>query len=86
MAVFGSAPDLVDTSVGSVCSALHIPYLTTGSVQVKDEFTYVDPQDYFSIHLGPTQRDLVRAVTDFVREIDWKTVALISHRPSGTST
>ena len=34
VAVFGSSPSELDSSVASVCSALHVPYLTSHPVKV----------------------------------------------------
>jgi hypothetical protein len=53
VAVFGSSDPLVDRSVGSVCSALHIPYLTTAFAAINRAKTD------FVLHLGPTQMNLI---------------------------
>jgi hypothetical protein len=79
VAVFGSSLPSVDKSVGSVCSALHIPYLTTGLAPIDRA------KSDFVLHLGPTQMDLILAVTALVEKLKWEQVALVSHRETGKS-
>ena len=80
MAVFGSSPDVIDASVSSVCSALHIPYLSTGGLG-----TNVAPSNgQFVVRVGPQARDLVNAVEKLVKKLEWTEVAYIVHRKTGT--
>ena len=81
--MFGSATESVDGSAKSVCSALHVPYLTTSMLKVKDELSYVPDEAVPPISLGPTQRDMVQAIADFVGQMGWNKIALISHRATG---
>ena len=80
MAVFGSSPTEVDSSVAAVCSALQVPYLTTHPV-----LTSADNRvsRRYAIHLGPSQNDLISAVKEAIGQLKWSQVALLSHRETG---
>ena len=71
--MFGSASPLVDSSVGSVCSALHVPYFTTGTKSSGD----------FVVRMGPMLEEVIQAIVDLVTEMEWREVALVAHRQSG---
>jgi hypothetical protein len=77
VAVFGSSLPSVDQGIGSVCSALHIPYLTTSLAPVNRAKT-----DYV-LHLGPTQTDLIEVVAAIIDKLNWEEVALVTHRETG---
>ena len=77
MAAFGSSLPTVDQSVGSVCSALHIPYMTTSLAPVNR------PKTDYVLHLGPTQTDLIEVVAAIIDKLNWDEVALVSHRETG---
>jgi hypothetical protein len=77
VAVFGSSLPSIDKSLGSVCSALHIPYLTTNMAPVNRV-----KSDY-SLYLGPTQMDLIEVVVAIIEKLKWQEVALVSHRETG---
>ena len=83
VAVFGSSPSLVDSSVASVCSALKVPYLTTHPVLASSENIQARK---FAVHLGPSQNDLIQAVKDTIERLKWSEMALLSHRETGKST
>ena len=78
MAVFGSSGQTADHSIGSVCSALHIPYLTTSLAPVNR------PKTDYVLHLGPTQTDLIEVVAAIIQKLNWDEVALVTHRETGT--
>lgn len=78
MAVFGSSDREVDTSVASVCSALHIPYLTTGT-----SFALDDNSGKYTVQMGPQATHLVQAVHSLVVTLGWKDIAFIVHRKTG---
>ena len=80
VAIFGSSPLLVDSSVASVCSALKVPYLTSHPVLASAENIQARK---FAIHLGPSQNDLIRAVRDTIDQLKWTELALLSHRETG---
>ena len=52
-------------------------------LKLKDELSYVPEEAVPPITLGPTQRDMVQAVADFVTKMKWNKIALISHRATG---
>lgn len=79
MAVFGSSDREVDTSVASVCSALHIPYLTTGT-----SFALDDNSGKYTVQMGPQATHLVQAVHSLVVTLGWKDIAFIVHRKTGS--
>ena len=83
VAVFGSSPSLVDSSVASVCSALKVPYLTTHPVLASAENIQARK---FAVHLGPSQNDLIQAVKDTIERLKWSEMALLSHRETGKLT
>ena len=83
VAVFGSSPSLVDSSVASVCSALKVPYLTTHPVLASSENIQARK---FAVHLGPSQNDLIQAVKDTIERLKWSEMALLSHRETGKLT
>ena len=89
IAIFGSSPANVDLSVASVSSSLHIPHLTTSLKRVEDEVLGrpsnldMDMARQYSIHLGPSQYDIVSAITDMVQRLGWSNLALITHRETG---
>ena len=89
IAIFGSSPANVDLSVASVSSSLHIPHLTTSMKRVEDEVLGrprnldMDMARQYSIHLGPSQYDIVSAITDMVQRLGWSNLALITHRETG---
>ena len=76
MAVFGASPEAVDGSVGSVCSALKVPYLTASSVANTARSKFV-------VEMGPKSEHLVEAVVEVVEKMGWKEVAVVAHRSSG---
>lgn len=80
VAVFGSSPSSVDSSVASVCSALSVPYLTTHPVMTPNNVE----SRAFAVHLGPSQNDLIAAVTQVANELQWTELALISHRETAS--
>ena len=80
ISVFGSVPASVDASLGSVCSGLHIPYLSTAAAPGQEG----DPQEAaFVFRLGPQERHLAAAVADMAREMKWTHAAFIAHKQSG---
>lgn len=80
MAVFGSSPSVVDSSVGSICSALHIPYLTTGGLGA-----HVAPSNgQFVVRVGPQARDLVNAAEALLKKLEWNEVAYVVHRKTAS--
>ena len=90
VAVFGSSPSNLDSSVASVCSALHVPYLTASShpVMAGSSSGNVDnlassSSRKFAVHLGPSQNDLIQAVKETIDQLKWTEVALLSHRETG---
>ena len=87
IAIFGSASPEVESSVSSVCSSLHIPHLTTSMKkfenEVKSQSRNLDRMTAYSIHLGPSQQDLVTMMADVVKRLKWTNVALITHRTTG---
>ena len=80
VAVFGSSPVDVDSSVAAVCSALQVPYFTTHPVLTSSDNRV---SRRFAIHLGPSQNDLISAVKDTIDQLKWTEVALLSHRETG---
>ena len=80
VALFGSSPLLVDSSVASVCSALKVPYLTSHPVLASAENIQARK---FAIHLGPSQNDLIRAVKGTIEALKWSELAFLSHRETG---
>ena len=62
---------------------LHQVYLTTAFQRVGDELSSYPSDNSLTVQMGPTQRDMVQAVVDFVEKMAWKNVALVSHRASG---
>ena len=83
VAVFGSSPAEVDSSVAAVCSALQVPYLTTHPVLSSSDNRV---SRRYAIHLGPSQNDLIQAVKDTIERLKWSEMALLSHRETGKST
>jgi hypothetical protein len=79
VAIFGSSPSVVDSSVASVCSALRVPYLTGHPVNINS----LDSNRKFAVHLGPSQNDLIDVVTATIGQLKWTDLALISHRQTG---
>lgn len=82
VAVFGSSPMEVDSSVAAVCSALHVPYLTSHPVMASGSGGNLMSRK-FAVHLGPSQSDLISAVKDTIDQLKWTQVALLSHRETG---
>ena len=81
--MFGSSPaHEVDSSVASVCSALHVPYLTSHPILASSSSTMLNSRKY-AVHLGPSQNDLISAVKDTIDQLKWTRVALLSHRETG---
>ena len=61
--------------MGSVCSALHVPYMTTGT----------ESSGEYVVRMGPMQEEVIQAVVDLVTEMKWTEVALVAHRQSGNN-
>ena len=89
IAIFGSSSPEVDSSVSSVCSSLHIPHLTTTMQklenEVKSQSRNIDHNlnGHYTIYLGPSQHDLVSMIADIVKRLNWRNMALITHRETG---
>ena len=37
----------------------------------------------YTIYLGPSQHDLVTMIADVVKRLEWRSLALITHRETG---
>ena len=87
IAIFGSSSPVIDSSVSSVCSSLHIPHLTTTMQTFEMEMkNQVSDHSSYSIYLGPSQHDLVTMIADVVKRLEWQSLALITHRETGKSS
>ena len=55
--------------------------------EVKGQSRNLDRSDngHYTIYLGPSQHDLVTMVADIVKRLNWRNVALITHRETGKS-
>ncbi len=75
VAVFSATSSpAVDSSIASVCSALHVPFFVTSSPS----------RHFFSISLGPSPEQLAMAVVDLATNaLQWKMMVLIVHTQSG---
>ena len=69
-------------NVNNLYACYQVP-LTTAFQRVGDELSSYPSDNSLTILMGPTQRDMVQAVVDFVEKMAWKNVALVSHRASG---
>lgn len=77
--MFGAAPQSVGPSASSVCSALHVPYLSASPA--------ISPSPSpFLVRLGPTQPQLESAVAQLVASeegLQWDEVAVLVHKETG---
>ncbi len=77
--MFGAAPPSVGPSASSVCSALHVPYLSASPA--------ISPSPSpFLVRLGPTQPQLESAVAQLVASeegLQWDEVAVLVHKETG---